>query len=196
LPTSVQAKEAVTMRSLFRAELVRPLLGWLVILAVLGALTALAVIYSGIFNVAATVTDAPALRWLLITTREASIKRHARDIQAPALGGAEQVENGFRIFREACSMCHTPPGRAVTMMSKGLNPAAPPLAALVEDMTDVELFWVTKNGIRFTGMPAWAPSYTDQEIWDVVAFMRTSPNMKAADYDALDRRVSPAPPPT
>lgn len=156
---------------------------------VLGVLGAAAVIYSGVFNVAATVTDAAPLRWVLITTREASIRRHARDIQAPASGGAEQVENGFRIFREACAMCHTPPGRPATMMTKGLNPEAPALAELVEDMTDAELFWVTRNGIRFTGMPAWGSSLNDPDIWDVVAFMRTSPNMKAADYDALDRRV-------
>jgi len=160
--------------------------------AVLGVLIAAGVIYSGIFNVAATVEDAPPLRWLLVTTREASVQRRARDIQAPAPGGAERVENGFRIFREVCAMCHTPPGRPATAMTKGLNPEAPALAELVEDMTDAELFWVTKNGIRFTGMPAWGSSHNDQEIWDVVAFMRTSPDMKAADYDALDRRVPSA----
>lgn len=77
------------------------------------------------------------------------------------------------------------------MMSKGLNPEAPPLAELVSDMTAAELFWVTKNGIRFTGMPAWGSSLTDQEIWDIVAFMKASSNMQAVDYDALDQRVSP-----
>ncbi len=155
----------------------------------LAGLTGLAVIYSGAFNVAATVEDAAPLRSVLVATREASIRRHARDIHAPQLGGAGQVENGFRIFREECAMCHTPPGRRATMMAEGLNPQAPLLSEVVEDMTDAELFWVTKNGIRFTGMPAWRPTRSDQEIWDVAAFMRTSPNMKAADYDALDRRV-------
>jgi hypothetical protein len=90
-------------------------------------------------------------------------------------------------------MCHTPPGREPTIMSMGLNPEAPDLADLVEDMTDAELFWVTKNGIRFTGMPAWASSpYGDQDIWDLVAFMRASVDMQAADYDAMDRRLPPA----
>ena len=189
--THEDSKKGGIMRFLFRAEILPPLLAWLGILAVLGALTALAVMYSGIFNVAATVEDAAPLRWLLITTREASVQRHARAVQTPPppLGAPEQSQNGFRIFRKACAMCHTPPGRRATMMSKGLNPQAPPLAELVEDMTANELFWVTKNGIRFTGMPAWEASLDDQEIWDLVAFMRTSPKMQAADYDALDRRV-------
>jgi mono/diheme cytochrome c family protein len=181
------------MSSLFRAEIMKPLLAWFVILAVVGVLGAFAVIYSGIFNVAATVEDAVPLRWVLITAREASIKSHARAIQAPALDGAEQMESGFRLFRQECAMCHTPPGRPATIMAKGLNPQAPPLADLV-DMTDAELFWVTKNGIRFTGMPAWVSSENDQNIWDVVAFLRTTANMKASDYDALDGRISPEPP--
>lgn len=178
------------MHLLFRTGIAKPLLGWIGILIVLGVLAAAAVIYSGIFNVAATVVDAPPLRWLLVTTRENSIRFHARDIQAPPRGGAAQVENGFRIFREACAMCHTPPGQPATTMTKGLNPEAPALAELVEDMTDAELFWVTKNGIRFTGMPAWGSSHNDADIWDLVAFMRTSTDMKGADYDALDRRVA------
>lgn len=123
--------------------------------ALLAVPAAFAVVYSGVFNVAATVDDAPLLRAVLVATREASIWRRARDIQAPALGGAGQVENGFRIFREACAKCHTPPGRLATPMAKGLNPQAHELSELVEEMSDAELFWVIKNGIRFTGMPAW-----------------------------------------
>lgn len=187
------------MKSIFRPGTAKPILVALVIYTgvaiILGALFALAFIYSGIFNVAATVEDAAPLRWVLVATREASVQRRARAVQAPALGGAQQVENGFRIFREQCAMCHTPPGREVTMMSKGLNPEAPPLVELVQDMTDAELFWVTKNGIRFTGMPAWASSHNDKDIWDVVAFMRASLTMQPAGYDELDRRISPGPQP-
>jgi mono/diheme cytochrome c family protein len=172
----------------------KPVLTTLGILIMLGVLGAGAVIYSGVFNVAATVSDAAPLRWLLVTTREASIQRHAQGIQAPAPGGTEQVDNGFRIFRETCAVCHTPPGRSVTSSAKGLNPQAPALADLV-DMSDGELFWVTKNGIRFTGMPASASSYSDSEIWGLVAFLRTSAGMSAADYDAIDRRVPPEPGP-
>jgi len=161
--------------------------------ALLGVIVALAVIYSGTFNVAATVTDASPLRWVFVTTREASIKRHARDIQAPALGGARQLESGFRIYREMCVMCHTPVGQTPTPMAIGLNPQAPTFEE--NDMTAAELFWATKHGIRFTGMSAWGPSRSDQELWDVIAFVMALPKMSAADYDALDRRVPPGPVP-
>lgn len=151
--------------------------------------------YSGVFNVAATVEDAPLLRWALVATREASIKRRAQEVQAPAPGGARQLENGFRIYREMCVMCHAAPGRPAPPMAKGLNPAAPTLVEEVEEMSPAELFWVTKNGIRFTGMPAWTASLSDAQIWDAVAFMKTLPQMKSADYDALERRIPPGPQP-
>ena len=172
----------------------RPIITALVVYTVvglvLGVSAAFLVIYSGVFNVAATAEDAPPLRWVLVTTREASVRSHAKAIEPPRLDGTQHVENGFRIFQKQCAMCHAPPGRQATMMAKGLNPEAPPLPELVSDMNDAELFWVTKNGIRFTGMPAWASSHNDAEIWDVVAFMRASTTMRPADYGALDQRLS------
>ena len=177
---------------------VRHVLMTLAAVAVLGIATAAGVIFSGLFNVGATVVDFPPLNWLLVTVREGSIKRQARDIVAPPLDDPAQRDRGFRIYREDCVMCHTPVGRAAQAMAVGFNPQAPGFGKDADKMSAAELFWVTKNGIRFTGMPAWGPSHSDQEIWDVVAFMLTLPKMNAADYDVLDQRISPVqiqPPP-
>ena len=154
-----------------------------------GVLAALVFMYSGIFNVAATVVDSSALNRALVTVREASIGLHSRDVQAPKPGVVADRDNGFRIYRQECVMCHTPIGRTAQPMAVGFNPQAPGFGADADDMTPTELFWVTKNGIRFTGMPAWGPSRSDKELWDVVAFVETLPKMTATDYDALDRRI-------
>ena len=154
---------------------------------VLGALGAAGVLFSGLFNVAATVADSPPLKWMFVTVREGSIKYHARDIQAPAVADAAHVANGFKVYREDCVMCHTPAGRQPSPMALGFNPQAPSFEE--NDMTAAQLFWVAKNGIRFTGMPAWGPSRSDQDLWDAVGFLMTLPKMSPADYDALDQRV-------
>jgi mono/diheme cytochrome c family protein len=156
------------------------------VILVLGALVAAGVLFSGLFNVAATVADSPPLRWMFVTVREGSIKYHARDIQAPPVADAAHLANGFKVYREDCVMCHTPVGRQPSPMALGFNPQAPTFEE--NDMTAAQLFWVAKNGIRFTGMPAWGPSRSDQDLWDAVAFAMKLPNMSAADYDALDRR--------
>jgi mono/diheme cytochrome c family protein len=121
--------------------------------------------------------------------REGSIKLHARDIQAPPVADAAHLANGFRIYRENCTMCHTPGGRQPSPMALGFNPQAPSFEE--NDMTVAQLFWAAKNGIRFTGMPAWGPSLSDQDIWDAVGFVMTLPKMSATDYDALDHRIPP-----
>ncbi|MDQ2946154.1 MAG: cytochrome c [Acidobacteriota bacterium] len=141
---------------------------------------------------AATVKDAPLLKWMFVTVREGSIKFHARDIRAPAVADAEHLANGFKIYREDCVMCHTPVGRQPSPMALGLNPQAPTFEE--NDMTVAQLFWVAKNGIRFTGMPAWGPTRSDQDLWDTVGFVMTLPKMSAADYDALDQRTPPRQP--
>lgn len=161
------------------------------VLVVGGVLAALAVMYSGVFNVAATVVDSAALNWALVTVREASVGLHSRDVPSPET--VADRDNGFRIYRRECVMCHTPVGRTPMPMAVGFNPQAPTFGEDADDMTDAGLFWVTKNGIRFTGMPAWGPSLSDKEIWDVVEFMKTLPAMTAADYDAMDARLPEAP---
>jgi mono/diheme cytochrome c family protein len=172
-----------------RRRPVKHVLVTVAVIVVLGALFAAGVLFTGLFNVAATVADAPPLRWMFVTVREGSIKLHARDIQAPPVADAAHLANGFRIYREDCTMCHTPVGRQPSPMALGFNPQAPSFEE--NDMTVAQLFWAAKNGIRFTGMPAWGPSLSDQDIWDAVGFVMTLPKMSATDYDALDHQTPP-----
>lgn len=161
-------------------------------LVVAGIVGAAVFTYSGVFNVAATVVDSPLLSWTLIAAREASVATHARDVAGPADYTPDR-DNGFRLYRRQCVMCHTPVGRTPEPMAVGFNPQAPGFGEDADDMEDRELFWVTKNGIRFTGMPAWGPTYSDAQIWDIVAFLQTLPEMTAADYDAMDARLPDLP---
>lgn len=161
------------------------------IIIVVAVFAMLAVLYTGVFNVATAWRDPPLLRWVLVTTRESSIERHAQAVHAPALDGAARIDNGFRGYREMCVICHGTPGGKPSPLAKGLNPEPPDLTKDEDHMSDAELFWVTKNGIRMTGMPAWGPSHGDEELWDIVAFVKALPNMSAADYLALDHRLPP-----
>lgn len=47
-------------------------------------------------------------------------------------------------------------------------------------------FWKIKYGIKSTGMPAFGSTHSDEEIWDMVAFVnRLKRGMTAAQYDSL-----------
>lgn len=54
---------------------------------------------------------------------------------------------------------------------------APSLSREDEDAPDGELFWVIKHGLRLTAMPAFGSTYTDEEIWKRVVFLRPWPHL-------------------
>ncbi len=167
----------------------KTIIGTLVAAAAFAALTALLVIYTGMFNVATTWEDPAPIRWALVTTRENSIESRAASIEAPPTKGAKQIDTGFRSYREMCALCHTPPGGRDSPITKGLNPVPPDLAKSAEHMSAAELFWAIKNGIRMTGMPAWGPTHKDDELWDIVAFVQKLPGMTKSEYLAFDARL-------
>ena len=50
----------------------------------------------------------------------------------------------------------------------------------VQGYSDQELFWIVKNGIRLSGMPAFGKTETDEKIWNMVDHLRTLPVTKSA----------------
>ena len=55
-----------------------------------------------------------------------------------------------------------------------MSPRAPDLStSLVRQWTDTELFWIIKNGIRMTGMPGFDRIHSDEEIVDLVWYVRS-----------------------
>jgi mono/diheme cytochrome c family protein len=151
----------------------------LVLLVIAGAL---AFIYSGIYNVSASTPHGGLASWLLKTTMHASVERRADEVEVPDLDDRSLVLAGVNDFEQMCVQCHGAPGRKPALVGKGLNPPAPDLSESAREMTAAELFWITKHGIRMTGMPAWGETHEDAALWPVVAFMTTLPELDAAGY--------------
>ena len=139
-------------------------------------------IYSGIFDITATTPHSDAMYKTMLVLREQSIKSMARDVKVPELDDPERVHAGFLNFNAMCVTCHNAPGSAPTEISKGLYPEAPNLAQSVKGRTAAELYMIIKHGIKMSGMPAWEPSHSGEEIWSMVAFLKTLPNMSDEEY--------------
>ena len=160
------------------------------VIAAVVAVTALAIagvltfVYSGVFDVTATTPHWPLTHRLMTTVREQSIKRQARDVKVPELDDPEKVHMGFRNYHAMCVACHNAPGQAPSELSKGLYPEAPDLARSARIRTSAELYMVIKNGLKMSGMPAWEASHSGDEIWALVAFLRTLPDVSDDEYQA------------
>ena len=63
-----------------------------------------------------------------------------------------------------CVVCHGAPGKEPSYIRQGLRPEPPNLAESSKRWGGAELFWIIKNGIKMTGMPAFGPTHQDEEI--------------------------------
>jgi mono/diheme cytochrome c family protein len=157
----------------------------LLVLAVLSFAGAIAFVYSGVIDVSATTKDPGFVRWVLMKTMRRSAAARAEGIAPPALDAPDRVKKGAVGYEAMCSPCHGAPGREGSEIGKGLNPPPPDLAHSAKELTAAQLFWLTKNGVRMTGMPAFGPTHDDEAIWDIIAFVQRLPVMGAEEYATL-----------
>jgi hypothetical protein len=148
---------------------------------------AVAYTYSGLQDVSADAEHLGFTGWWLETVRKQSVARAARDVDVrlPDPITEDILLRAVIGYEDMCAQCHAPPGREPTAQARGLNPGPPDLAEAALGHPPEELFWVTRHGIRMTGMPAWGLTHTDAELWELVALVLRFPEMTGADYEAL-----------
>jgi mono/diheme cytochrome c family protein len=149
---------------------------------VLLVVAALAAIYSGTYDVSAANPEGSLTRWVLSTTMDRSVRRHARGIAVPSLDDTALIALGFDHYSEMCVSCHGSPDGGRSESGRGLNPPAPDLSEAATGWTPAELYWIIKNGVKMSGMPAFGPTHDERELWGMVAFVRRLPGMSADQY--------------
>jgi len=154
----------------------------LVLAAAAVTAAALAYMYSGWYNVAATAPHNELSRWILRTTQKNSVQAHAEKVGAPPPLGAEQLSHGVEHFATTCVQCHGAPGVERGELGKGITPTPPDLAKSVAQWSERELYWIVKHGIKLAGMPAFGPTHSDEELWSLVAFLRRLPETTPEQY--------------
>src|SRR5579883_289157 len=112
--------------------------------------------------------------WLL----HQSVPEDQRARKNPLGRDAADLAAGRDLFRQKCEGCHAYDGGGKTEIGAGEYPRPPALRALaIQDMSDGEIFYHIRNGIRNTGMPAW--SLPDRETWQLVLYIRHLPQTAA-----------------
>lgn len=166
----------------------RPTLRILVVLAGLGAVAGAAIVFLGLYNVSARVGHYPGVSWVLHTTFRNSVELRAPPpAEVPRLDDAERAALGARHFDAACAMCHGAPGEDRTATIRAMVPVPPPIGEAIAPWSPEELFWILREGIKMSGMPAW-PSGREDEVWAVVAFLEALRALPPEDYPALIAR--------
>jgi hypothetical protein len=163
------------------------LLALIGILAILVVAAAAVFGFGGFYNVAASEEESDPVAWVLVRVREASIARQA-DVGTPpvALDDPAVIQAGARAFgSRGCPACHGAPGVQWEKFSEAMNPDPPDLKDVANQVPANQIFWVVKNGIRMTAMPAFSKiGADDKELWSITAFVKKFPSVSEADYKA------------
>jgi thiosulfate dehydrogenase len=113
--------------------------------------------------------------WAADTSLDATLDREAPKGANPVELTDGNLIAGIELYREHCASCHgTAKGEAsASPVAKGEYPRPPQLATDgVEDDSEGFSYWRIKHGIRWTGMPSWEGTLTDQQIWTLALFFK------------------------
>jgi chromosome segregation protein len=107
-----------------------------------------------------------AKRWL--------VSRDARgSLPSPPPNDAISFAIGDMQFGARCASCHGADGRTPSDAGRWMYPRASDLGtAAVQQWSDAELFRIIKHGIRFTGMPGFGKTLSDEDVWHLVRYVR------------------------
>jgi thiosulfate dehydrogenase len=161
----------------------RFILGFAAGLATLPAM----VLVAGLFGLLPTRSTATPPAWETAFARHAlhaAAASHAPHLRNPVPPTESTLRAGMKFFRDQCAGCHGLPGKD---NSVGLYPDPPHFASHPPTLPDWQLYWIVKNGVRYSGMFAWDNEAADEKIWTVVTFLShldSLPPSVAAEWKA------------
>lgn len=164
----------------------------LIILSLLVLSLILFALGSGAYNIAATDKHWAVTEKLITWVRESSIEARSKDLEVPTIDETDILSTGAKHYNAMCTGCHLAPGQEPTELAIGLHPQAPVFyqqspATDAKEMLQAtkKYFWVIKNGIKMTSMPAWGLTHDDETIWAMAAFIHKLHGITAEQYAAL-----------
>jgi len=128
--------------------------------------------------------------WAANTSLDATLDREAPKGPNPVTLTDANLVAGVELYGRHCAICHgTAKGDAsASPVAKGLYPRPPQLATDgVEDDPEGFSFWKLKHGIRWTGMPSWGSTLTDEQIWTLALFLNQMDKLPSAAQQAWQK---------
>lgn len=162
-------------------------LGPLLIAGAAALLIAILVVTTGIVDLSAAEPHPEGWARLLHYTFSRSTAFHA-DTKPPAdLDSPIRIAAGAAYYGQVCARCHGGPGFGQNPVVLSMHPRPQYLTTDLPTahFTAPELFRIVKAGVKYSAMPSWPAQGRDDEIWQLVAFLRAMPRMSPRTFQAL-----------
>lgn len=145
-------------------------------------------LYYGVYNVAALAGHTKPVYELLVYARNRAVAVRAPS-RPSSFDDMDWRRSGVKLYERHCLKCHGAPGVAPEPFSLGMMPPPSAIVRVARQRSEGELYWVIKNGIKMSGMPAWKYRLTDEELWQLVALLKKLPSMTTAEYAVLRKDI-------
>jgi mono/diheme cytochrome c family protein len=149
----------------------------------------------GMVNMAADQTPSQLENRLAHTGLDNAVEKQAAELKNPLQPTDDVLLEGMHIYRQTCEGCHGGPKEPSSTFGDAFNPHVPQFMKRAPDMPDNENFYITKHGVRLTGMPAWGKLFDDDKLWKVTTFLSHMDKLPPAVDQAWKNPVTPNPPP-
>jgi mono/diheme cytochrome c family protein len=135
---------------------------------------------------------APAKWETALMTRavRASVNREAPELANPIAPTDENLIAGAKIYLAGCSGCHGTPGKPNPNGGQELFPPVPQLPEVGSQLTEAQIFWVTKHGIRRSGMFANGFWTSDEDMWRAATYIRRIKSLPIPVQSAVAQLVA------
>ena len=142
-------------------------------------------VWLGLFDVSATTKHSTSVEWFLHFVMRRSVIFHAPELAVPELSDPSLILRGALHYAGTCAACHGAPGQLASPLAQQMTPVPPALYSARLDFDASQLFWIIKNGVKLTAMPAWPTPDRDDEVWAMVAFVEALPTLTPVTYATL-----------
>jgi mono/diheme cytochrome c family protein len=128
----------------------------------------------------------------MVQTMKHDVTIGGKDDKNPTPDTPDTVKEGMEHFGHHCQICHGLDGQntGVPFATKMSPPVADLKSKDVQDYTDGQLKWIIENGIEPSGMPGWKGILSDEEMWNVVRYIRHLPAKGSLGAPAIFKEES------
>jgi mono/diheme cytochrome c family protein len=114
----------------------------------------------------------PLESWIAKRSLHAAIDRETKNLQNPLSLSDANLTDGVHLYASNCAVCHGAADAKPSKLAQGFFVPAPMLAKHgVEDDPVAESYWKIAHGIRFTAMPAFGTTLSDDDMWKIAMFV-------------------------
>jgi len=148
----------------------------------------------GYFPTAANVPPPHLEHRIANSAMDASMERYAPRVSNPLTPTDQNLEDAMKLYTMNCALCHGTLDKKPSTLASSFYPPPPNLISDPPDDPEWHIFYTIRTGVRYTGMPAWDKTLTEQDMWKLTMFLSHMDKLPPAvqEFWKANFNVSPA----